>query len=285
MAEFRYLTAAEWGMTWKRPAVPEKLLDPEAYVHHSAGGRISTDAIKAFQFLNRYAQEGKGYSALDYDILVHRDTTTGLITIGGGREEWMSAATLDRNEQGEAICLMGFFHPGSPLSEQPHVDEVEGVARAIVWGIEKGWIARDARILGHRENPEHPGATACPGDYLFQYMPEIRRQVAVMLEPVPVPTPPPVPPTPQETTMIAAIGKCTDGAYLAQFEFRGPIYTVGPEAAHDVTQAEVFGRGAGKAYDIVNGDVVSWSTKNAGSWGAVKEERTQAQVRALMTGN
>lgn len=84
--------------------------------------------------------------------------------------------------------------------------------------------------------------------------------------------------------MIAAIAKTTDGAYLAQFEFRGPIYTVGDTDAHDVTQAEVFGRGAGKAYDIVGRTVVSWSTSSPGSWAAVKETKTQAQVRALMTG-
>lgn len=181
MAEFRYLTAAEWGMTWKRPAVPEKLNDPEVFVHHSAGSRLGTDAVRAFQALNRWAQDGKNYSALDYDILVHRDVESGLITIGGGREEWMSAATLDRNEQGEAICVMGYFHPGHVLSEQPHPDEIEGVARGIVWGIEKGWIARDAKILGHFENPAHPGATGCPGQWFIPHLPTIRRRVAELL--------------------------------------------------------------------------------------------------------
>lgn len=180
---YRYLTAAEWGMTWKRPAVPEKLNDPEAFVHHSAGGRLSRDAAAAFRALNKMAQDGKDYSALDYDILVHYDIVGDVCTIGAGRSEWMSAATLDRNERGEAICAMGYFHPGHALSQEPHPAEIEGVARAIVWGIEKGWIARDAAVLGHRDNPAHLGATACPGDFLYAHMPTIRARVAALLNP------------------------------------------------------------------------------------------------------
>lgn len=192
---FRYATAKEWGMTWKRPAVPEKLADPEAYVHHSAGGRLSLDAFTAFRMLNRMAQDSKDYSALDYDILVHRNVSTGLITIGGGREEWMSAATLDRNEAGEAICLLGYFHPHHSLSEYPTDDEIEGIARAIVWGMEKGWIGKTAKILGHRDNPAHLNATACCGDYLYGELPTVRGIVDRILniKPVPVPTPKPLP--------------------------------------------------------------------------------------------
>jgi hypothetical protein len=186
MGEFRYMRADEWGMTWTRPPVAEKLLDPECFVHHSAGGH-SDDAVTAFRALNAYAQapkpNGKGYSALDYDVLVHRNPKTGLVTIGEGRGPWLSAATADRNEQGEAVCVLGYFHPGHTLSRQPHPDEIEGTARAIVWGIEQGWVARDARILGHRDNPAHPGATGCPGDYLYVYMPAIRARVAELLAP------------------------------------------------------------------------------------------------------
>ena len=182
MAEFRYLTADQWGITWVRPPIAEKTPDPECYVHHSAGAHAN-DAVTAFRNLNTYAQTSKGYSALDYDVLVHRDPTSGLVTIGEGRGKWLSAATLDRNEEGEAVCLLGYFHPGSTLSRQPHPDELEGVARGIVWGIEQGWISRDSTILGHRDNPAHPGATGCPGDYLYAKLPAIRNRVAELLNP------------------------------------------------------------------------------------------------------
>jgi hypothetical protein len=190
VTEFRYLTAAEWGMRWARPPVAERTPDTETYVHHTAGAHPN-NAVTAFYQLNEYAITQKNYSAVDYDILVHRDPRTGLVTIGEARGPWLSAATLDRNEQGEAICLLGYFHPGHALSREPHPDELEGVALGIVWGIQQGWIARDTTILGHRDNPAHPGATGCPGDYLQAKLPAIRNRVAELLEP---PAPPEEPP-------------------------------------------------------------------------------------------
>lgn len=234
--QFRFLTAAEWGMTWKRPAVPEKLNDPEAYVHHSAGSRLGQDAVRAFQALNRFAQEGKKYSALDYDLLVHRATISGLVTIGAGRSEWMSAATKDRNELGEAVCAMGYFHPGSVLSEHPHPDEIEGIALAIVWGIEQGWIARDAITLGHRDNPAHPDASACPGDFLYPHLPHIRTRVAYWLARLADTTPPPS----EDDDMIAV----HERPYSSD-EPTGDTYDFGPLAAGEVRKIPiVFGRRA-----------------------------------------
>jgi hypothetical protein len=191
VAEFRYLRATEWDMRWARVPIAEKPLDPETYVHHTAGSHPN-NAITAFQQLNEYAINTKGYSAIDYDILVHRDTRTGLVTIGEGRGKWMSAATLDRNEQGEAIVLFGHFHPGSTLTRHPHPDELEGIALGIVWGIDHGWISPTTIILGHRDNPAHPGATGCPGDYLQAQLPTIRARVAELLAP-PAPDPQPLP--------------------------------------------------------------------------------------------
>ena len=132
-------------------------------------------------------------------------------------------------------------------------------------------------VLGHRDIDQ----TQCPGTGLYA---QIKAGVFEPSdEPAPIPAPQP-PPVTQEHDMIPAIAKTTDGAYLAQFSFRGPILTVGDTAQHDVTQAEVFGRGAGKAYDIVNRKVVTWAIDSPGSWAAVPETHTKAQVRALMTG-
>lgn len=189
MTTYRYLTADQWGMTWVREPVYETLRDPEVYVHHTAGGQMSTDAAEAFRALNAFAQNVKGYSALDYDVLVHYDPGSDICTIGEGRGPWRSAATLDRNEEGEAVCVLGYFHPGHSLSRHPYPAEIEGTALAIVWGIENGWIARDAAILGHRDNPAHPGATGCPGDYLYAELDTIRARVAELLNPEEVDVP------------------------------------------------------------------------------------------------
>lgn len=186
MTEFRYLTAKEWGMVWARPPVAEKQLDGECFVHHSAGSHVD-DAVQAFRNLNTYAINSKGYSALDYDVLVHRNKQTGLVTIGEGRGPWMSAATYNRNEEGEAVCVLGYFHPGSTLSRKPHPDEVEGVALAIKWAMVEGWVSPDTKIMGHRDNPAAPGATGCPGDYLQAELPTIRARVSELTAPTPTP--------------------------------------------------------------------------------------------------
>jgi hypothetical protein len=72
---------------------------------------------------------------------------------------------------------------------------LEGVARAIALSIERGWSAPDTTILGHRDNPAHPGSTGCPGDWLYEQLPAIRTRVAQLLAP---------PQPPEEPDMIRA---------------------------------------------------------------------------------
>lgn len=179
MTLVRYLTAEEWGMTWARPPASETKPDPECYVHHVGGAAwMDGTAEETFRDLNLYAQTGKGYSALDYDALVHYHRDSDTLTIGEGRGEWRSAATLDRNEQGEAIVVCGNFSLREPLPV-----EIEGVALGIVWMIGKGWLAADCEILGHRDNPAHPGATGCPGDLLYPLLGQVVRRVDGLLHP------------------------------------------------------------------------------------------------------
>jgi hypothetical protein len=173
-----YLRAAEWGFrgTPRAEAKP----DAECFVHHT-GSELRGTAAECFRALDAYAINVKGYSGgLDYDVLVHYDPTLDVVTVGEGRGPYMSAATLDRNEQGEAVCIVGNFEV-----RQPHPAEIEGVALGIKYGIDNGWIARDAQILGHRDNPAHPGATACPGRHLYAHLPAIRTRVAALLNPPP----------------------------------------------------------------------------------------------------
>ena len=182
---YRYLTSKEWGMV-RRDAVPrtEMLPDPEGTLHHTAGnpGHFR-DAAPCFRDLNQMALND-GYDCVPYDILVHEQYLGAdrLITIGEGRGPFMSAATLDRNEQTEAVCALGYFHPGHSLSEHPSPSMIEGIARGFVFGINQGWIAINPRIYGHRDNPAHPGATGCPGDFLYPHIPTIIERVQAMTQ-------------------------------------------------------------------------------------------------------
>lgn len=181
---FRYLTNKQWGMTYVQTAVrSERQPDVETAVHHTAGNPYhNLDAAVAFRRLNELAH-ADGYWCVPYDIIIHEQHigTDRLVTIGEGRGPWMSGATKDRNEEAEAVCAMGYFHPGHSLSERPSQPMLEGIARGIVHGMNMGWIAKKATIYGHRDNPSHPGATACPGDYLWQNLPMIKARVHELL--------------------------------------------------------------------------------------------------------
>jgi hypothetical protein len=197
------MTAAEWGMTWVRPPIAEKLLDGETFIHHVGGGAwMDQDAITTFRGLNTWAQTGKGYSALDYDVLVHYHRATDVLTIAEGRGKWMSAATKDRNEQGEAVCVCGNYTLREPLPI-----EIEGAALGVVYGIEHGWISPATAILGHKDNPAHVGATGCPGDHMYAQLPTIRQRVAAILNPPPPPGAKPTPP--KEGSVFAGFWQLT----------------------------------------------------------------------------
>jgi hypothetical protein len=205
-----FLTAEQWGRQLIHPMHPEHLNDPETYVHHTAGNpyRAWTGA-QAMQELQRQAHN-KGMATVSYDVVVHR-AATGRVTIMEGRGAARSAATKDRNEEGEAICMMGYFHPGHALSAQPTDSEIEGIAWGIAWMMERGWSARDTKILGHRDNPRHPNATSCPGNFLYARLKDIRNNVRLITStPAPLPPPPPPPPPityPTGADMIHPVAK------------------------------------------------------------------------------
>ena len=178
---YRFLRAEEWGLIHSNTGLrDERRPDTEAVVHHRGGNpRHEVDAIIAFNEMNKRFLD-LGYYCLPYDILVHEQIFANLdrlITIGEGRGPYLSGATKDRNEEAEAICAFGYFHPGHALSAPPSIYMVEGVAKGIAWGVQEGWIAKNPNIYGHRDNPAHPGATGCPGDYLDAHIPIIRTRV------------------------------------------------------------------------------------------------------------
>lgn len=139
---------------------PEKLNDPETYVHHTAGNPHPNWAPEVAMRELQSFSHNKGYATVAYDVVCHMGSD-GVFTIMEGRGAGRSAATMDRNEEGEAICMMGYFHPGNKLSDRPQPREIEGLAWGIAWMVEQGWSARDTKILGHRDYPAHLNATTC----------------------------------------------------------------------------------------------------------------------------
>jgi len=184
------LEADQWGMRFARPPVKQDPMNVyRLYLHHRAGVDPAAlnpswddDAAAAFLAMNEAAISQKGYSATDYNLLTHLSPERHA-TVGIARGEYMPAATLDDNPGSKTVCLMGYFHPGSKWSRPPEGAEIEACAVGFAEIYRRGWCRPDAFILGHRDNPKHPGATACPGDYLYPKLPIIRARVAQLLIP------------------------------------------------------------------------------------------------------
>lgn len=190
MTTWRYLTVDDWGGLWARPPVAEHMPDGEVYIHHVGGGAWMGGnvgrgeeasrhaAISVFRNLNIYAtrpksEGGKGYSFLDYDALGWYDRVNDIGWIAEGRGPWRSAATLDRNEAGEAFVVCGNFSRREPLEQ-----EIELAARGVLYMADQGWTVRDPLILGHKDNPAHPDATPCPGVFFYPELPKVRQLYA-----------------------------------------------------------------------------------------------------------
>lgn len=192
---FPVLQPDEWRMRWARPPHEHTAMPVgEVYVHQTAGrdpvALFPSGDDKpgdAFFALNEYAINTKGYSAIDYSMLVHTGPSLRT-TIGVARGQWVPAATLHRNTESKAVCLCGWFGPPDPRypwtydnSRVPFRQELEAIAESIVLMVHEGWVLPTAKILGHRDNPMHLNATGCPGDYLYAELPTIRTLVARLL--------------------------------------------------------------------------------------------------------
>ena len=59
--------------------------------------------------------------------------------------------------------------------------------------------------MGHRDNPAHPGATGCPGDYLYPAVADIGRRAVELLRMAE--GKPTTPPKPAETVLLARVVK------------------------------------------------------------------------------
>lgn len=183
----------DWRMRWARPPIATANPSWKGYLHHTAGNYVN-DAAQAFYNQNEAAIR-EGMSATDYSLLVHRNRVTGICTLGIARGGWLPAATRDENTESKAVCALGYYQTGHALSEEPTSELVYALAVGFDVLAERGWLRPDAWLLPHRANPDHPGATQCPGNLLIPHLPEIDRLYRTFQGSAPMPDPDPIPPS------------------------------------------------------------------------------------------
>lgn len=171
------VTKTMWGS--RKTVVTDKVAAlPRVYIHHTAGVYPLNRNVEEAQMrvLQHIAIDINGHQDIEYNWLVG---PSGLIYEARGLKK-QSAATLDQNQVSRTICVMGNY-----MTDTITEPSIQAVIDLIVYLCNNGDLdtTRLVEILGHRDNPEHPRATACPGDKLYVQLPRIRDAVINYKEP------------------------------------------------------------------------------------------------------
>jgi hypothetical protein len=146
-------------------------------IHHTAGAATTGGTVMgAVQALQAYAQDSGEYCDTPYQFLVGFDGT-----LWEGRAlAYTSGATGGNNDGNIAVCFLGCYHPSSCPNGagDPATDEmIDGAQLLVRTLVELHGIPSDAdSIRGHRDWPDN--ATACPGDYVYDRLDELRTDLA-----------------------------------------------------------------------------------------------------------
>jgi len=126
------------------------------YVHHSALPRSkSLPEIRELHL-------ARGFKDIGYHFIIDGE---GRILEGRQLEE-EGAHVKGDNVDSIGICVCGNFE-----EEQPFPSQIEALEKLISSLCER---FERLQILGHRDYPE--ADTLCPGHYLYQLLPELRRK-------------------------------------------------------------------------------------------------------------
>lgn len=147
----------EWGA--KPPKLVEKFNGPAPFViiHHSylpPACYTTPECILAMQSMQEFHQIGRGWNDIGYSFAIGGD---GQIYYGRGFNV-VGAHAPKYNDKSVGICLIGDWR-----TELPPANMLRAARDLIGFGIEKGYIDKSFKLLGHRQVRD----TECPGNRLF----------------------------------------------------------------------------------------------------------------------
>ncbi|XP_036322481.1 peptidoglycan-recognition protein LB-like [Rhagoletis pomonella] len=151
------VSRADWGA---RPStLVEHFNGPAPYViiHHSympSACYTSGDCIKAMRSMQDFHQQTRGWNDIGYSFAIGGD---GLIYVGRGFNV-IGAHAPKYNDKSVGIVLIGDWR-----TELPPPQMLEATKSLIEFGVEKGYIHPQYKLLGHKQVRD----TECPGARLF----------------------------------------------------------------------------------------------------------------------
>ncbi|MGH9139197.1 MAG: N-acetylmuramoyl-L-alanine amidase [Acidimicrobiales bacterium] len=142
-------------------------------VHHTVQtNSYSPEQVPAMIRSVYYSHLARGFCDIGYNFVVDaygrmwqaRSGPVNAAVIGGHARGWNTGSV--------GISLLGQHHPGaSPPAAQPTGASLSAVAAIARWQFQIHGAA--PHVIGHRD----VGATACPGDYVYGRLDEIRAQM------------------------------------------------------------------------------------------------------------
>jgi hypothetical protein len=168
----------------------------QVHVHHTVNGNgySRADVPGLIRGMYRYHTQNLGWSDIGYNFLVDRFGRSWVGRAGGPSRPVRGAHTLGFNHSSTGIAVIGNFE-----EKRPKRYVVGAIVRIAAWKLHKygrhpkGWIrvwshgsdrypagtrVRLRVIDGHRDT----NYTACPGKYLYERLPNIRRRAADRIE-------------------------------------------------------------------------------------------------------
>lgn len=147
-------------------------------IHHTAGSQTSGGTVQgALQAVQAYTMDSGGYCDIPYQFLVGYD---GSLWEGRSLNLYSGATGGGNNDGNIAVSFLGCYHPsGCPGGVSHQVtDEMMSAAHLLVQTLVRVHdIPSDAEaIRGHRDWPGN--ATACPGDFVYARLGELRADMA-----------------------------------------------------------------------------------------------------------
>lgn len=177
---------SEWGARYSDGFGPAPIPAEEVWGHHTVtlapdlvwidanGDNVDDDERAAMRELEQIGQDRFG-GGISYTWLI---MPSGRVY--QGHSPWRQGAhTGGRNDIARAIAFVGNYQTNRPTEEQ-----LRSAAELLRYAQTMGWTRYARMNGGHRDLK----ATACPGDFVYEAIPEINRLAAVPPEEDDMPT-------------------------------------------------------------------------------------------------
>jgi hypothetical protein len=141
-------------------------------IHHTAGSQTYGGTVEgAVRALQAYAFSTGEYCDIPYQFLVGYD---GSLWEGRPYDYYSGATGGGNNDGNAAVCFLGCYHPSGCATSHAVTDAMMEKGQLLVQTVAtlNSIPSDEDSIRGHRDWPDN--ATACPGDWLYDRLDELR---------------------------------------------------------------------------------------------------------------